>query len=147
VDNLSPHLPPHRPLPVVRFVPDRRYTALAVGGAVGALAAALLTSDAAGRVLFAAAAAILIGYAASDFVFSPRITASRSGIVINAPGNRTTLSWDQVDAVRAETRFRRGLRSTTLEIDAGALLAVFSRRTLGTEPVQAAALIEAFRPR
>jgi hypothetical protein len=139
--------PARRPLPVVRFIPDRRYTALAAGGALGGLAAALLTTDAVGRVLFASAVAVLVGYVASDLVFSPRITASRSGIVINAPWTRTTLGWDEIEAVRAETRFRRGLRSTTLEIDAGPLLAVFSRRALGTEPVQAAALIEAFRPR
>jgi hypothetical protein len=84
---------------------------------------------------------------ASDLVFSPRITASRAGVVINAPWTRATLTWDQIEDVRAETRFRRGLRSTTLEIDAGQVLAVFSRRALGAEPVQAAALIEAFRPR
>jgi uncharacterized membrane protein YfcA len=131
----------------VRFVPDRRYTALAAGGALGALAAALLTTDSAGRVLFAVGVAVLLGYVAADLVFSPRITASRAGVVINAPWTRATLTWEQIESVRAETRFRRGLRSTTLEIDAGSVLAVFSRRALGAEPVQAAALIEAFRPR
>jgi Bacterial PH domain len=136
-----------RPLPVARFTPDRRYTALAAGGALGGLAAALLTSDTAGRVLFALATVVLAGYVASDLVFSPRLTASQDGIVINAPLTRTTLAWDEVEDVRAETRFRRGLRSTTLEIDAGPVLAVFSRRALGTEPVDAAALIQAFRPR
>ena len=135
-----------RPLRVVRFVPDRRYTALAGAGALGGLIAALLTSDPAGRVLFAVAVLVLVGYVVADLAFSPRVTASSTGIVINAPLTRVHLDWDEVGEVRAETRFRRGLRSTTLEIDAGELLAVFSRRALGVEPVEAAARIEAFRP-
>jgi hypothetical protein len=144
--------PAPRPAPVprtppeARFVPDRRYTALAAGGTAGAVAAVLLTSDLAGRLLFALAAVVLLGYVASDLVFSPRLVASRSGIVINAPLTRARLTWDEVDAVRAETRFRRGLRSTTLEVDGDGVLAVFSRRALGAEPADAAALIEAFRP-
>jgi hypothetical protein len=127
-------------------VPDRRYTAVAAAGAVGALVAALLTADAAGRLLFAVGVVLLVGYVASDVVFSPRLVASSSGIVIKAPLLRARLSWDEVEAVRAETRFRRGLRSTTLEVDGGSVLAVFSRRALGAEPAEAAALIEAFRP-
>jgi hypothetical protein len=133
---------------MTRFVPDRRYTALAAGGAVGAALAALLTEDRVGRVLFAVAALVLAGYVCSDLIFSPRVTASRNGIVINAPLTRAWLDWDEVSEVRADIRLRWGLRNTTLEIDAGdRLLAVFSRRALGTEPVDAAALIEAFRPR
>ncbi len=127
-------------------MPDRRYTALATGGGLGAIAAAVLTDDPAGRLLFIVAALLLAAYVGADLVFSPRLVASSSGIVINAPLTRARLAWDQVDAVRAETRFRRGLRSTTLEIDAGEVLAVFSRRALGAEPVEAADLIEAFRP-
>jgi hypothetical protein len=134
------------PLPVVRFVPDRRYTALAAGGALAGLVAALLSSDPPGRVLFGTAVVVLLGYVFADLVFSPRLTASKTGIVINAPLTRARLGWDEVDAVRAETRFRRGLRSTALEIEAGELLAVFSRRVLGVEPAEAAARIEAFRP-
>lgn len=128
-------------------MPDRRYTAFAIGGAVGALAALVVTDDSAGRILFAIAAAVLAAYVASDLVFSPRITASSAGIVIRAPLTRASLRWDDVNEVRAETRFRRGLRSTTLEIEAGAVLAVFSQRALGADPVQAAALIDSYRPR
>lgn len=135
-----------RPLPVVRFVPDRRYTVLAAVGALGALAAALLAGDPAGRLLFSVAVLVLVGYVLADLVFSPRVTASKAGIVIKAPFTRARLGWDQVEAVRAETRFRRGLRSTTLEIEAGELLAVFSKRALGVEPAEAAARIEDFRP-
>ncbi|HKC27716.1 MAG TPA: hypothetical protein VKB75_06860, partial [Jatrophihabitans sp.] len=138
---------PRRTPPEVRFIPDRRYTALAGSGALGALAALLLTSDAAGRVLSGLAAVLLLSYLVCDLVFSPRIVASAGGIVINAPLTRARLDWADVHHIRAETRMRRGLRSTTLEIDAGSVLAVFTRRTLGAEPAEAAALIEAFRPR
>jgi hypothetical protein len=55
------------------------------------------------------------------------------------------LFWDEVTEVRADTRFRRGLRTVTLEIDAGAVLAVFTKRTLGVEPSEAAARIAAVR--
>lgn len=135
------------PPPEATFVPDRRYTLLAGAGCAAALAAASLAGDAAGHLLYTVAAVVLLVYVAADLVFSPRLTASRVGIVINAPLTRASLSWDEVTAVRAETRLRRGLRSSTLEIDAGAVLAVFSKRTLGTEPEVAAARIEALRPR
>jgi hypothetical protein len=138
---------PRRTPAEARFVPDRRYTVLASAGVVGALAAALITSDAAGRLLFSVGAVLLLTYVASDLVFSPRLVASSTGLIINAPLTRARLTWDQIDSVRAETRLRRGLRSTTLEVDAGGVLAVFSRRALGAEPGDAAALIEAFRPR
>ncbi len=75
------------------------------------------------------------------------MSASTDGIVVNSPLTRVRLSWDEVDAVRAETRIRHGLRNTTLEVDAGAVLVVLSRRALGADPVEVAELVEAFRPR
>jgi hypothetical protein len=139
VDNALP--------PTVAFFPDRRYTALAGVGAAAALIAALVSNDPAGHVLFGVAAVVLLGYLAADLVFRPRLSASPTGIVINTPFTRALLSWDDVASVRADTRFRRGLRTVTLEIDAGAVLAVFTRRTLGVEPADAAARISAVRPR
>lgn len=129
------------------FVPDVRYTVLAAVGTVAAVTAAALTDDRPGRVLFLVAGAVLLAYAAADLIFRPRLSASPAGIVINAPFSRASIPWDDVSAIRAETRFRRGLRSVTLEIDAGAVLAVFTRRTLGVEPSEAAARITALRPR
>jgi hypothetical protein len=133
--------------PTVEFVPDRRYTVLAALGSVAALAAAALSDDRPGRVLFAVAGVVLLAYVAADLIFRPRLTATAAGVVINAPFSRASIPWDEVSAIRAETRFRRGLRSVTLEIDAGAVLAVFTRRTLGVDPGEAAARIEALRPR
>jgi hypothetical protein len=130
-----------------RFVPDRRYTALAGAGAFGALLAVLITSDPAGRLLAGIAGVLLVAYVLTDLVFRPRLVATAEGLVVNSPWTRARLRWDEVEQVRAETRTRLGLRSTTLEIDAGATLVVLTRRALGSEPAAVADLVEAFRPR
>jgi hypothetical protein len=137
---------PSTPRPVARFRPDRRYTALAAAGTLAALVAALATGDAGGRLLAAIAGVMLLAYVLTDLVFSPRLTATVDGLVINAPLTRARLRWDQVKEVRADTRVRYGLRSTTLEIDAEDVLAVLSRRSLGAEPAAVAELVLAFRP-
>jgi hypothetical protein len=131
---------------VARFVPDRRYTGLAAVGFLAAGLAAAFTSDPRGRWLFALAALLMAGYVISDLVFSPRLTASRDGLRIRSPLLRAELPWSAVEDVRADVRTRYGLRSTTLEVDAGETFAVFSRRALGVEPEQAADLVRAFRP-
>ena len=137
---------PRRPTEA-RFVPDRRYTVLAAAGTVGGAAAFALSDDAPGRLLSALVVVVLLTYVISDLVFSPRLVASTAGLVINSPLTRARLRWDQVDDVRADTRIRHGLRSTTLEIDAGPVLAVLSRRALGAEPSDVADVVAAFRPR
>jgi Bacterial PH domain len=106
----------------------------------------LITDDAGGRLLAVLAAVVLLGYVVSDLVFSPRVVASPEGIVVNAPLTRARLSWSDIEGVRADDRIRLGLRSTTLEIDAGSTLAVLSRRAIGMNPESAADLILAFRP-
>lgn len=131
--------------PVLRFGPDRRLTVGAAAGAVLALVLCL-SSDAAGRVLFAVAAVLLAGYAVGDLVWWPRLVADASGLRIRTPFTRATLSWSEVDDVRADVRTRYGLRSTTLEVDAGEVLVVFSRRSLGADPEAAASLVQAMRP-
>jgi Bacterial PH domain len=129
-----------------RFVPDRRYTALAAGGVVVALAVLLTTDDSPGRLILGIAAMVLAGYAATDLFFSPRLVASAQGVAVNAPLTRARLAWADIEDIRADTRLRFGLRSTTLEIDAGSTLAVLSRRSIGADPAEAAELIRAFRP-
>lgn len=132
--------------PVVSFVPDRRFTAGAGAGALVALAALLIADDAAGRLLAALTALVLLAYVASDLVFSPRLVVSAQGLVIRSVLTRAQVPWDEVESVHADSRARLGLRSTTLEIDAGATLAVFSRRALGSDPQAAAGLIRSFQP-
>jgi hypothetical protein len=133
--------------PVLRFGPDRRLTALEGGGALVVLLAAIPTSDPAGRLLLIGAALILGAYAVTDLVFNPRLTASGAGLVLHSPFARARLAWTEIDSISADTRHRLGLRSTALEIDAGAVLAQFTRRGLGRDPAAAAALLQALDPR
>jgi hypothetical protein len=132
--------------PRYRFGPDRRLTAVSgVVSLVAALAAAL-SSDSAGQVLLVGVAVVLFAYTATDLMFWPRLTVTAAGLRIHTPMARAQLSWPEVAAVRADARQRLGLRSVTLEIDAGEQLVVFSRRALGTDPEAAAELIRAFDP-
>jgi hypothetical protein len=132
--------------PVVRFGPDRRLTAAAAAGALVALASALLSGDAPGRLLFGIATVLLVGYVAGDLIWSPRLVVDATGVRIRTPFTTADLAWADVDDVRADVRTRYGLRSATLEVDGGDVLVVFSRRTLGAEPQTAAGLVNAMRP-
>lgn len=132
--------------PTLTFAPDRRISGLLAIAAVAAAVTALLAPDAPGRLLAGIAVLLLAGYAASDLVFSPRLVASAEGLHVRAPLGRATLAWASVEDVRADARVRFGLRSTTLEIDAGERLIVLTRRGLGANPARSADLINALRP-
>jgi hypothetical protein len=132
--------------PTLRFGPDRRLTALTGTLALIAMAAAVLASDPAGRLLLAGAALVLLAYTVTDLIYWPRLTVSADGLLVRTPATRGRIPWSEVEAVRADTRQRAGLRTVTLEIDAGDRLVVFSRRALGADPAEVAGLISAFRP-
>ena len=132
--------------PRVRFTPDRRFTVAAAAGVLIAAGAALLATSGPGRLLAVLAGVVLAAYAVGDLVFSPRLQVDAGGLAIRTPATRARLPWADVEHVRADSRLRLGLRSTTLEIDAGAVLVVLSRRAIGADPEQAADLINAFRP-
>ena len=134
-------------VPTCRFGPDRRLSALSGALTLIAIAAAALSPDPAGRVLLGGAALVLLTYTVTDLVFWPRLIASGEGLVIRTPMTRAHIAWADLDAVRADTRERLGVRSVTLEIDAGEQLVVFSRRALGADPATVAGLISAFTPR
>ena len=142
MDGLTP--PPGT---VLRFRPDPRLTGVCALAAVIALVLAVTAGDNPGRVLFAIAAVLLAAYVAGDLVFSPRLVADATGLVVRAPLARARLPWPQVDAVRADVRHRYGLRSVTLEIDAGDQLIVLSGRALGAAPDRVAGLVQALDPR
>jgi hypothetical protein len=132
--------------PRCQFGPDRRLTAAT--GALSVVAVLIaLTTDRAGQVLLAGAALVLLSYTVTDLIFWPRLTVTREGLSIRAPLTRAQLPWSDIEAVRADARQRLGLRSVTLEIDAGEQLVVFSRRALGADPETAAGVIRAFDPR
>lgn len=132
--------------PSVRFSPDRRFT---VAAAVGAVIAGLLIAvadDGPSRLLFGIGVVVLLAFVVGDLTFTPRLEASAQGVVVRSPMARVALPWPQLETVRADTRARLGLRSTTLEVDAGETLVVFSRRAINADPEDAARLINAFRP-
>ena len=130
--------------PTVRFGPDRRLTTLCAVLAVAAVLFAVVSHDKAGQVLAGVAAGLLAGYVVTDVAFWPRLIATGSGLQVRTPTTRATLPWSDV-AVRVDERSHLGLLSRTLEIDAGPLLVVLSRRALGADPRQVAELLDAFR--
>ena len=130
------------------FGPDRRLTALAGAAARWSRSCCPCSStDAPGRLLFAVAArrARRLRRRRPDLVAA----AGRrpTGLRIRTPFTRADLAWPQVEDVRADVRSRYGLRSMTLEVDAGEVFVVFSRRSLGVDPEAARGLMAAMRPR
>lgn len=129
---------------VATFGPDLRFTAAAAVGAVLLGGSALVGTDPAGRLLFAVAALVLLGYTVSDLLFRPRLTLSRQGLLVRSPSGGLNCVWPAVVVVRADARERFGLRAVTLEIDTEERLLVLSRRALGAAPEDVAALAWAF---
>lgn len=127
------------------FGPDRRGTLACAGGVVVALGLAAAT-DAAGRILFGLAAVVLLAYVVTDLIYSPRLVADASGLRVHSPFTSVQLTWADVDRVQADSRLRLGLRSVTLEVDAGETLVVLSRRALGQDPELVAEVIGRFVP-
>lgn len=132
--------------PSVRFSPDPRLTALTAVGGVLAIGFSF-AADREGRLLLLVAAMMLLGYAASDLLFRPRLAVDAAGIRVRSPLARATLAWPEVEQVRADVRTRHGLRTVTLEIDGGSMLIVLSRRALGAPPETVADLVCSFDPR
>ena len=126
--------------PVCRFGPDRRLAALGAALAAIAVATVVVSHDPAGRLLAGLAVVVLGAYVITDLLFWPRLVASAEGLRIHTPTTRTHLPWSQIDAIRVDER-------THLEIDAGPLLVVFSRRSLGDDPRTVLGLLQAFDPR
>lgn len=133
--------------PRLTFAPDRRLTLATAAGAAVAVGAAIVASDPPGRLLAAIAAVVLLGYALTDLLFAPRLIAGPDGLTVRSPAVRAVLAWPAVEAVHADARTRFGMRSTTLEIDAGETLVVLTRRALGARPADVADLVNALRPR
>jgi hypothetical protein len=136
-----------QPPPLQAFGPDRRLAALYAFLVLVGAAAAWLTPDPAGRLLFAGAAIVLLAYLITDLVYWPRLIVTADGLVIHTPTVRGRYPWDAVRFVRADARRRAGLRLVTLEVDVADELVVFSRRSLGTDPEDAARAIAAADPR
>jgi hypothetical protein len=89
----------------------------------------------AGVCLSAIAAALLV-------TMRHRLTAYSDAFVIRGPAGAREITWDRVVAISAPARRRRGLASTSVEIeldDDGLIL--FNKTELGTDPTDVAAAL------
>ncbi|HZB49369.1 MAG TPA: PH domain-containing protein [Mycobacteriales bacterium] len=116
-----------------RWFPRPVETAAAAGGALVALALALV-ADPAGRVLFGVAAVGLLLVVAADLLLRPRLAADPTGVQVRTLAVRRRLPWSALQRVDVDERTRYGLVSRTLELDAGDTLVVLGRRALGDDP-------------
>jgi len=76
-----------------------------------------------------------------------RLTAGPAGLIIQGPVAARTISWQQVRAITAPTRQRRGLASTSLEIDLdddGLIL--LGKTELGCDPIEVAEQLRQWWP-
>lgn len=117
------------------------------GAAAVALIAAGLaaTADPAGRLLFVLLALWLAGLVATDLLLRPRLRADGTGLQVRTFAVRGRLPWSQVQRVRVDQRSRFGLTARALEVDAGDLLLVIGRRSLGADPRDVAATLNEIR--
>ena len=74
-------------------------------------------------------------WALRDLLAPVRLAADASGVTIIAGfARRRHLPWSAVERVRVDRRIHRGLRSETLELDAGDAIYLFSANDLGAFP-------------
>jgi hypothetical protein len=82
-----------------------------------------------------AVALALAVWALRDLVVPVRLAADASGVtVVTGFARRRHLPWSAVERVRVDRRTHRGLRSETLELDAGDAIYLFSANDLGAFP-------------
>lgn len=106
--------------------------------ALGALLAANDNDPVQLGIAVVAAAGLLV-WGVRDLVAPVRLSADPAGItVISGYAGRRQLPWTAVERIRVDTRPRLGLRTETLEVDAGESLHLFSRYDLGTAPTEVA---------
>ncbi|MEV4627691.1 PH domain-containing protein [Micromonospora sp. NPDC049523] len=90
------------------------------------------------------AAAGLLGWAVRDLVAPERLAVDPAGVtVIRGFAGRRHLAWTQIERIVVDNRPRLGLRTDTLELDAGDSLHFFSRHDLGAEPGEVANALRA----
>ncbi len=105
-----------------------------------------MDGDPAGRLLVGLAGVLLLVLGGYDTVVTPRLIASRAGLIVRTAAGRTEIPWTAIDELRLDERSRLGLASRTIEIDAGSALVVLGRHSLGREPREVYDLVSAFRP-
>jgi Bacterial PH domain len=108
-------------------------TAAAILAGLVVLLLAVL-ADPAGRLLLGVAALGLLTLGAADLALRPRLAADRTGIQVRTLASRHRLPWSAIRRLDVDEHTRYGLTSRTLELEAGELLVVLGKRTLGADP-------------
>jgi hypothetical protein len=122
----------------------RKIPIVKLAATAGVLAVGLLfdDGDVVRVVLAAVVAAALAGWAARDLIAPVRIAADTDGVtVVTGLAGHRRLAWSQIEGVRVDTRPRLGMRTETLEIDAGDAILLFTESDLGTPPSDVAAAL------
>ena len=111
-------------IPVPR---QRAYGLLAFAGVLLVVAA---LSDAAGRLLTAPAAVVVLALAIRDLRSGPVLRAGPAGLEVLQGLRRASVPWSQVERMRVV----KDRRTEMLELDLGTTLALLSRNRLGRLP-------------
>ncbi len=119
---------------VLRYGPSRAIAGIVALVAAAAAVEAYLAGVATGRLLLSCAAGVLIVLAGIDLVFTPRLTATITGIAIFTPTQRVRLRWSEIEELKVDEHSHRGLASRALEIESDGRLIVLSKRSLGRDP-------------
>ena len=118
-----------------RVKPVLPVTKLMGAVAIVVLAVAFAEHD---PIRWAIALVVAVGLAVwgvRDLLAPVRLAADASGVTIIAGfARRRHLPWSAVERVRVDRRIHRGLRSETLELDAGDAIYLFSANDLGALP-------------
>ena len=118
---------------------------------MGAVAVVVLAVAFAGRdpvrwALAAIVALALAGWALRDLIAPVRLAADADGVtVLTGFARRRRVPWDRIERVRVDRRTHRGLRSETLELDAGDAIYLFGAHELGALPEDVAAALHELR--
>ncbi|BCJ65604.1 PH domain-containing protein [Polymorphospora rubra] len=93
-------------------------------------------------------AVALLGWAVRDLVAPVRLAVDEGGVtVVTGFARRRHLPWDRIERITVDNRPRLGLRTETLEIDAGDSLHLFGAYDLGAAPDDVADVLRAARLR
>ena len=87
----------------------------------------------------------LLAVAATDLLWSPRLTVTEHGLRVRAPLHSGFLAWADHPTLRIDTRTRFGRTRSTLELDLDEDIVIFSRRALSAEPAAVRAVSDSVR--
>jgi hypothetical protein len=128
----------------MQWAPRTSDTVAATAMSLFALALAV-EADTAGRLLLGVLAVCLAGVVVTDLLLRPRLRADARGLEVRTLSVRRGLPWSAVERTAVDERTRYGLRSRALEIDAGDVLVVLGRRSLGADPRDVATALAEIR--